>query len=174
MCCISFQLGFCCCSGWHIWAHFVVTRILQHPLCLLSSPPTLILFILQGAWRTQMKVREVLQLAVRLLMRLLLQWGHLLGTAGKGIETRGDLYNVMPCIYHREESSQLEWPSTVPTSLGCSAFLLFLRQLLVSLFFYSQHTTVFPVYTAFLPLPKTLLKNLPELLQAKCQFGGCV
>lgn len=26
ICCISFQLGFCCCSHWHIWAHVADSR----------------------------------------------------------------------------------------------------------------------------------------------------
>lgn len=144
-------------------------------LCLLQSS-----CILQGVWRAQIKVRVVLQLTVSLLTsskRLPLpQWGYLLGT-GKGTRTRGDLHSVMQHVYHREENSQLGCPSTVPTSPDCSAFLLILLQLLVSLFLYSrQHNTQQPLQSRvlFSLFPKNLLKNLPDLLWSTCQFGGCV
>ena len=182
--------------NWVIWIHLLhifpagllwLLRLTHrssrctHQDCAASYlPATLMLFILKGVWSAQIKVRVVLQLTVSLLTsskRLPLpQWGYLLGTTGKGTGTRGDLHNVMQHIYHGD-NSQLACPRTVPSSLDCSASLLILLQLLVSLFHCSrQPNTQHPLQSRLLfsLFPKLPLKNLPDFLWGKYQFGGCV
>lgn len=129
-CCISFQLGFCCCSDWHIWAHVADSRTVH---ILLSWPPALLRFMLQGVWGPRSRSGlccsgwwsqqpEAACASVR----------NLLGTTRTG--TCGDdLYNVTQPIYHREENSQT-WgvpalcppPRTVlPLSFFFSYFFLY-------------------------------------------------
>lgn len=128
-----------------------------------------------GCLGAQVRVRVVLQWMV-ISAAACASARSLLGTTRTGT-CRDLLYNVTQPIYlQRGEQSELGCPSPVPTSPDCSASLLLL-QLLVSLFLYSrQHITQQPVpsrllFSLFL---KTLMKNLPDLLWGKCQFGGCV
>lgn len=174
ICCIAFQLGFCCCSDWHNWAPLAVARIVQHPTCLLPSSPSC--SGVSGGPGSR--------------SGLCCSWPWVCWQAARGClgtlparygrrRLGEDLYNVIQGVYGRGEQPA-GCPSMVPAllclqhALPLSFFSLFSYLFLwkPSPFLYSrQLSTQQPLLSGLL---FSLLSNLPDLLLGKCQLGGCV